>query len=59
MVATITLKIPDEIYNFTLWNFQSPGKYGKPGSPISLEWGVEATRAVLTASNITSHDAGH
>jgi hypothetical protein len=34
----------------------SPEKCGKPGSPISLEWGVEATQAVLTASDILNHD---
>ena len=31
---------------------------GKAGSRVSLERGGKPTRAVLTASNILSHDAG-
>ena len=36
-----------------------PGDRGKAGSRVSLERGGKPTRAVLTASNILDHDAGH
>jgi hypothetical protein len=36
-----------------------PGDCGKAGSRVSLERGGKPTRAVLTASNILNHDAGH
>ena len=35
------------------------GDCGKAGSRVSLERGGKPTRAVLTASNILNHDAGH
>ena len=36
-----------------------PGDRGKAGSRVSLERGGKPNRAVLTASNILDHDAGH
>ena len=40
-------------------NTPLPGDCGKAGSRVSLERGGKPTRAVLTASNILNHDAGH